>query len=91
MRSYEEIKREIKELIIETFKLEISVEDIADDEPIFGEGINLNSIQGIELIVNLEIMYGIEFDDESLLLEVFPNIKVLSQYILKKISENETV
>lgn len=83
------IKDEIKNFLIEKFKLDRTADEISDEEPIFGSGISLNSIQGIELIVNLEIMYDIEFEDQDLLLNIFPNIGVLSKYVYNKLLENE--
>ena len=51
----EDLVLELKKLIINTLKLEdITPEDIEDDAPLFGEGLGLDSIDALELVVSLE-------------------------------------
>ncbi|GHV54035.1 acyl carrier protein [Spirochaetia bacterium] len=61
-----DLKVQIKELIISALELEdIKPEDIADSEPIFGEGLGLDSIDALELGVALKKKFGIKFAAES--------------------------
>lgn len=85
----QEIKDRVKELLVEKFKLDRLATDISDDDEIFGSGVGLNSIQGVELLVTLELEFDIEFDEDDILAEVFPNVKVLSQYIKQKQEEED--
>ena len=58
-----ELKAEIKRLIIETLGLEdMTPEDIADDSPLFGDGLGLDSIDALELGVALRKKYLIKLD-----------------------------
>ena len=58
-----DLRTELKESIIEQLNLEeLEVNDIADDEPLFGDGLGLDSIDALELIVLLEKEYGIKLD-----------------------------
>lgn len=57
---------EIKSLIVSTLALEgVTPADIADDAPLFGEGLGLDSIDAIELGVAIRKRYGISIDAES--------------------------
>jgi acyl carrier protein len=62
----EDIKRQIKELIVNALELEnIKPENIVDSEPIFGEGLGLDSIDALELGVALKKKFGVKFSAES--------------------------
>lgn len=60
----EALKAELKNKIITTLNLEdIAVEDIADNDALFGDGLGLDSIDALELIVILDKDYGIKLVD----------------------------
>jgi len=60
----EQLKQQLKEQIIKFLNLtNVKPEDIKDDEPLFGEGLGLDSIDSIELIVLLSREYGINIQD----------------------------
>ena len=62
----DDIKLQIKKLIIEALELEdIKPEDIVDSEPLFGEGLGLDSIDALELGVALRKKFGIRFSAEK--------------------------
>ena len=83
----EALKKELKETIIEQLNLEdFSVEDIEDNDPLFGDGLGLDSIDALELIVMLDKDYGIKLTDPKEGKEIFQSIEVLAAYI----SENRT-
>ena len=78
----EPLKQELKENIIEQLNLEeFSVEDIADDDALFGDGLGLDSIDAIELIMMLDKDYGIKLTDPQEGKAVFASIEVLASYI----------
>ena len=57
----ENLKEEIKRKIIEVLNLEdINIEDIKDTDPLFGDGLGLDSIDALELIVLMDKQYGIK-------------------------------
>ncbi len=81
------LKQELKENIIEQLNLEdISVDDIADDDMLFGDGLGLDSIDALELIVMLDKNYGIKLTDPKEGRAIFESIEVMAKYI----SENRT-
>ena len=62
----DELKQEIKELIISSLELEdVKPEDIKDDAPIFGKGLGLDSIDALELCVAIKKKFGVKLSAES--------------------------
>jgi acyl carrier protein len=62
----DDLKYQIKELIINALELEdIKPENIGDAEPIFGEGLGLDSIDALELGIALKKQFGIKFSSEN--------------------------
>ena len=60
------IKQQIKELIVSALELEdIKPENIADSEPLFGEGLGLDSIDALELGIALKKKFGVKFSAEN--------------------------
>jgi len=78
----ENLKKELKEKIIENLNLEdIEVADIADDDMLFGDGLGLDSIDALELIVMLDKDYGIKLKDPKQGKAIFESINTMAQYI----------
>ncbi|MBE0598000.1 MAG: acyl carrier protein [Desulfuromonadales bacterium] len=58
------IKEQLKKILIEELNLEdLSVDDIDDDAPLFGEGLGLDSLDVVELIVLVQKHFGVEIKD----------------------------
>ena len=80
----EELILELKEKIIEALNLEeMTPEDIDADEPLFGEGLGLDSIDALELIVLLEKNYGIKLANPAEGKAIFKNIRTIAEYVMK--------
>ena len=76
------LKEQLKKQIIEFLNLiSVKPEDIKDDEPLFGEGLGLDSIDSIELIVLLGREYGIDIKDPKEGRKILTNINTMSAYI----------
>ena len=76
---------ELKEKIIEALNLEdIVITDLEDDAPLFGEeGLGLDSIDALELIVLLEKNYGIKISDPKEGKNIFKSVNVMADYVEK--------
>lgn len=75
---------ELKTQIIEVLNLEdVTPEEIDNDAPLFGEGLGLDSIDALELIVLIEKNYGIKLKDPAAGKEIFKSINVMADYITK--------
>ena len=78
----EELILKLKEEIIEVLNLEdVKPADIDENAPLFGEGLGLDSIDALELIVLMEKNYGIKLKDPAQGKEIFKSVKVLADYI----------
>lgn len=78
----EALKQELKNKIITTLNLEdIAVEDIADNDALFGDGLGLDSIDALELIVILDKDYGIKLVDPKEGKAIFQSIETMAAYI----------
>ena len=82
-----ELKTELKNKIITSLNLEdITVDDINDDDHLFGEGLGLDSIDALELIVMLDKDYGIKLTDPKEGKKIFESIETMAKFI----EENRT-
>jgi acyl carrier protein len=77
-----DLKQELKEKIITQLNLEdIAIEEIADTDPLFGDGLGLDSIDALELIVMLDKDYGIKLTDPKEGKKIFESIEIMANYI----------
>ena len=80
----EELILMLKQEIIEVLNLEeVQPDDIDNDAPLFGEGLGLDSIDALELIVLMEKNYGIKLQDANQGKEIFKSINTMAEYISK--------
>lgn len=81
----ETLKSELKHLVIETLRLEdVEPDTIQDEEPLFVEGLGLDSIDALELVVAIEKNYGVLIEDEEVGFEAFASIEALADFIIGK-------
>ena len=77
-----ELILQLKNNIIQVLTLEaLTPADIDNDAPLFGEGLGLDSIDALELIVMMEKEYGIKLKNPAEGKEIFKSINVMAQYI----------
>ncbi len=80
----EELVNELKKQIIEVLNLEdVQPEDIDNDAPLFGEGLGLDSIDALELIVMMEKNYGIKIKDPSAGKDIFRSVNSIAEFVSK--------
>lgn len=83
-----ELKNEIKDLIIKSLDLEdITVDDIKDDEPLFNDGLCLDSIDALEIGMALQKKYKLSMDsDKEQNSKYFYSVNTLADYVGSKIN-----
>lgn len=87
-QTIEEIRQKLKELLVENLSLEdITVEEIADDEILFGEGLGLDSLDAVEIVVILQRNWGLEIKDMDQGKEIFFSIDTLAKYIAANVEK----
>ena len=78
----EALKQELKEKIIAVLNLEdIKIGEINDNDALFGDGLGLDSIDALELIVMLDKDYGIKLVDPKEGKTIFQSIETMAAYI----------
>ncbi|MFI5180025.1 MAG: phosphopantetheine-binding protein [Thermoanaerobaculia bacterium] len=82
-----ELKPRVKALIVRQLKLEIEPASIRDDAPLFGdtgEGLGLDSIDALELVLGVEKEFGIKVQDEEVGVKAFASVNALCDFIRQK-------
>jgi len=86
-----EIKRKLKEGLIKDLSLEdMSPEDIKDNEALFVEGLELDSLDSLEIVVMLQRDFGLELEDTNKIEEIFYSVDTLSKYIYEHTKLNNS-
>ena len=81
----EELISNLKNQIISALNLEeMTAADIDTDAPLFGEGLGLDSIDALELIVLMEKEYGIKLNSAAESKEILKSVRTMAEYISKK-------
>lgn len=88
MSQQDAIRSTVKKLIIESLNLEgMTPERIGDQDPLFGEGLGLDSVDALELVVALEKQYGISVASHEVGREVFASVATLAAFVEKRLEE----
>lgn len=78
-----ELIEKLKQLIITRLKLaDMTPEMIENDAPLFGEGLGLDSIDALELVLGLEKEFGVVIPDAEVGKKVFQSVRTMAQYVL---------
>ena len=78
----EAIRKKLKELLVSGLSLEdIKPEEIKDDEILFGEGLGLDSLDAVEIVVILQRNFGLEVKDMNQGKKIFQSLDTLANYV----------
>jgi len=80
----EKLKQEIKELIIERLFLRLKPEEIADNAQLLDE-LGIDSVALFELVVSLEDVYGITFEEDEFRLSLFKDVNSIADFVEQKL------
>lgn len=72
---------QVKEAIVRCLRLPMAPQDVADDVPLFGEGLGLDSIDALELAIELERSFGVKLSDEQLGRRVLRSVNTIVEFI----------
>ena len=77
-----DLKLRVKEMIIDRLKLEgMTPDQIGDQTPLFGEGLGLDSIDALELVLGIEQVFGVKIEDEASGTKAFRSVEALAAFI----------
>jgi acyl carrier protein len=83
-----ELRRQLKALMIESLNLQGMTPDmIADEAPLFGDGMGLDSVDALELAVAIEKRFGIRIENEAATREAFASITSLSVFVEQRLGQ----
>jgi len=75
----------VKQLLIERLKLEgMTPAEIDDAAPLFGEGLGLDSIDALELVIGIEKVFGVRIQDEEVGATAFASVNALVDFLRSK-------
>lgn len=77
----DEFKTQIKDAIIRSLRLPLTVADIGDSTPLFGEGLGLDSIDVLELVLEIERTFGVSIEDEQTGMHVLRSVDSIAEFI----------
>jgi acyl carrier protein len=80
-----DLKRRLKNLLVERLRLDRVPESIGDGEPLFGpEGLGLDSIDALELVLGIEQEFGVKIENEEVGTEAFGSVDRLAEFVLAR-------
>jgi acyl carrier protein len=80
--SEENLRESIKEMMVENLMLKVSKEEIRDDMPLFGpEGLGLDSIDALELVVSLEKRFGVSVPNSETARQALASVNSIHDYV----------
>ena len=78
------LKQDLRRLMVENLMLQISPEEIGDDQPLFGPGsVGLDSVDALQLVVALDKTYGLKIADPEAARQILKNVNSIVAAISK--------
>ena len=75
------LSAEVAGLIVQALNLEVSPAQIAPDQPLYGEGLGLDSIDVLELVLEIERSFGVTIGDEQTGMKVLGSVDTIADFI----------
>jgi len=89
MEQSQKLYEEVKVMLVQDLRLKIAPEEIKNDDKIFGEGLGLDSIDALELVVALEKRFKVRIPDAGVGAKVLVSVDSMVNYIREIQQENE--
>ena len=86
-----DLREQIKEMMVENLMLKVPKEEIADDLPLFGpNGLGLDSIDALELVVGLEKDFGVSVPNSEVAARALRTVNTLHAYVIEQRAASES-
>jgi acyl carrier protein len=87
MNSNGKLEREIKQVMVENLMLQITSEEIGDEQPLFGPGsLGLDSVDALQLVVALDKKYGFKIPNPECAREVLQSVKTMADAVSRHLA-----
>ena len=83
MDNQEDLKHRIKLMMVENLMLKVPAEEIGDEQPLFGAGLGLDSVDALQLVVALEKNYGLKIADPAQAREILTSVNSMAAAVHK--------
>ncbi|MFM1944255.1 MAG: hypothetical protein RI897_3237 [Verrucomicrobiota bacterium] len=84
MEANQELKNKLKQLLVENLMLQVTPEEIADNQPLFGPGsLGLDSVDALQLVVVLDKNYGLKVPDPDAARSILESVSSIADAINK--------
>ena len=77
----ETLASQVKSAIVRCLRMPITPEEIPDDMPLFDKGLGLDSIDALEIVLELQRSFGVEISDEQVGQRVLRNVRTIVEFI----------
>ena len=81
MDAQETLASQVKAAIVRCLRMPIQLEEIRDDLPLFDQGLGLDSIDALEIVLELQRSFGVEIDDEQVGRRVLRDVRTIVAFI----------
>ena len=85
IKTRQEVVDEIKEILIDSLMLAIDKDLIMNDQPLFGRGLELDSIDALELSIGISTTFGVELNDDDM--AVLSSVNKLADFVIENSEE----
>ena len=87
MDDLDALKQRIKDLMVENLMLQITADEIGDDQLLFGPGsLGLDSVDALQLVVALDKNFGLKIPDQAAAKEILKNVNTITLAVQAKLS-----
>ncbi len=84
MDARDALKKQIKQMMVENLMLRVAAEEIQDDKPLFGpEGLGLDSVDALQLVVALDKHFGLKISDSEAARTVLQSVNSMTEAVLR--------
>jgi acyl carrier protein len=84
----ESLEDEIKQAIVRSLRLPITPQEIGTSMPLFDEGLGLDSIDVLELVLEFERAFGVSITDEAMGAQIFRSVETIAAFIATERRKN---
>jgi acyl carrier protein len=77
MQSTNDLKERVRQMLVENLLLQIKPEEITDELPLFGEGLGLDSVDALQVVVALDKNFGLKIKDAEMARGILKNVNTI--------------